>query len=58
MSRCILLLNRASGANQRGLDATDVCQTLERIVRNAAPWIPANPRQIRGEFAARGTHFL
>jgi diacylglycerol kinase family enzyme len=35
MSRCILLLNLASGGNQRGLDAREVCQTVEEIFRTA-----------------------
>ncbi|MES2440257.1 MAG: diacylglycerol kinase family protein [Verrucomicrobiota bacterium] len=35
MSHCILLLNRASGGNQRGLDATEVCRTVEEIFREA-----------------------
>jgi diacylglycerol kinase family enzyme len=42
VSRCILLLNRAAGANQRGLDATDVCQTVERIFRNAGHQISSS----------------
>ena len=36
MSRCILLLNRASGGNQRGLDPREVCQTTEQIFTAAA----------------------
>lgn len=35
MSRCILLLNSASGGNQRGIDATEVCHTVETIFRDA-----------------------
>lgn len=35
MSRCHLLLNRASGGNQRGIDATEVCRTLESVFREA-----------------------
>ncbi len=35
MSRCLLLLNRASGANQRGLDADEVCSKVEEIFREA-----------------------
>ena len=35
MSRCILLLNRASGGNQRGLDAAAVCRAVEAIFREA-----------------------
>lgn len=33
MSRCVLLLNRASGGNQRGLDADEVCRATEKIFR-------------------------
>lgn len=33
MSRCLLLLNRASGGNQRGIDADEVCRTVEEIFR-------------------------
>ena len=35
MSRCVLLLNRASGGNQRGLDATEVCRTVEAAFSEA-----------------------
>lgn len=35
MSRCVLLLNRASGGNQRGLDAPEVCRATEAIFRRA-----------------------
>ena len=35
MSRCILLLNNASGGNQRGLVAREVCQMVEGIFRQA-----------------------
>jgi len=35
MSRCVLLLNRASGGNQRGLDAVDVCRRVEEAFRLA-----------------------
>lgn len=35
MSRCILLLNRGSGGNQRGLDATEVIHTVEAVFREA-----------------------
>lgn len=35
MSRCILLLNRASGGAQRGLDPTQVCREVEGIFREA-----------------------
>ncbi len=35
MSRCLLLLNRASGANERGLDGSEVCQLVESIFREA-----------------------
>jgi len=31
MSRCILLVNRASGGTQRGLDPHEVCRTVEAI---------------------------
>ncbi|RYD24043.1 MAG: hypothetical protein EOP88_01780 [Verrucomicrobiaceae bacterium] len=33
MSRCHLLLNRASGGNQRGIDAKGVCRTVEAVFR-------------------------
>lgn len=33
MSRCLLLLNRGSGANQRGMDADEVCRTVEATFR-------------------------
>lgn len=35
MSRCFLLLNRASGGNQRGIDATEVCRTVETVFHEA-----------------------
>lgn len=35
MSRCILVLNRGSGANQRGMDAEEVCETVETAFRKA-----------------------
>jgi diacylglycerol kinase family enzyme len=35
MSRCILVLNRASGANQRGMDAAAVSRTVETAFREA-----------------------
>jgi diacylglycerol kinase family enzyme len=31
MSRCVLLLNRASGGNERGLLASDVCETVRQV---------------------------
>ncbi len=43
MSRCILLLNRASGANQRGLDAAAASQTVERIFHQAGHQISSSP---------------
>lgn len=35
MSRCHLLLNQASGGNQRGIDARGVCLTVEAVFREA-----------------------
>ena len=35
MSRFVLLLNRASGGTQRGLDAKKVCRSVEEIFREA-----------------------
>lgn len=45
MKRYILLLNRASGGNERGLDAADVCQTVETIFREAGHSIESRPIQ-------------
>lgn len=33
MMKCVLLLNRAAGGNERGLLASDVCQTVQEIFR-------------------------
>lgn len=52
MSRCFLLLNRASGGNQRGLDAHDVCRTTEQIFREAGHEITsvlADPKDLDHE---------
>lgn len=52
MSRCILLLNLASGANQRGLDAAEICRTVEQIFRNAGHQVSSSqidPKQIDRE---------
>lgn len=52
MSRCILLLNRASGGNQRGLDAQEVCRSVETIFRSAGHDISsllADPGEIEKE---------
>lgn len=35
MSRCILLLNRGSGGNERGLNAEEVCATVENAFKAA-----------------------
>ena len=35
MSRCILVLNRASGGAQRGLDPHEVSREVEQIFREA-----------------------
>lgn len=42
MSRCILLLNRASGGNQRGLDAKAVSCAVEAIFREAGHTISSS----------------
>ncbi len=34
MMKCVLLLNRAAGGNERGLVASEVCQTVQDIFRN------------------------
>jgi diacylglycerol kinase family enzyme len=51
MSRFILLLNRASGGNERGIDADVVCATLERAFRDAGHQIESRqiqPEQVEG----------
>lgn len=42
MSRFILLLNRAAGGNQRGLDAMEVCRSVEAIFHEAGHEISSN----------------
>jgi diacylglycerol kinase family enzyme len=52
MSRCFLLLNRASGGNQRGLDADDVCRATERVFRENGHEITsvmASPKDLEKE---------
>jgi diacylglycerol kinase family enzyme len=52
MSRCILLLNRASGGNQRGLDAKTVSYTVEAIFRDAGHTLSSvliKPSQLKKE---------
>lgn len=52
MSRCILLINRGSGGNQRGLDAKEVCRAVELIFREEGHEItssPVEPSQIEQE---------
>ena len=40
--RCILLLNRASGGNERGLLASEVCETVHATFREAGHQIQAS----------------
>lgn len=50
--RCILLLNRASGGNERGLLASEVCETVQAIFREAGHQILAivvDPEKIAEE---------
>lgn len=35
MSHCVLMLNRGSGGNERGLDSAEVCRTVETAFREA-----------------------
>jgi diacylglycerol kinase family enzyme len=52
MSRYLLLVNRASGGNDRGLDAAEVCQSAERIFRDAGHEITSaaiEPERIESE---------
>jgi len=52
MSRYLLLVNRASGGNERGLDAAEVCQSAERIFKTAGHEITSaviEPKQIESE---------
>ncbi len=54
MSRFILLLNRASGGNQRGLDAKEVSRSVEAIFREAGHEISSSliePGQIEKALA-------
>lgn len=60
MSRCILLMNRGSGGNQRGLDAREVCRTVEGIFReeghevNSVLFAPAEiERELKRAVAAK-----
>jgi diacylglycerol kinase family enzyme len=49
MPRYLLLLNRGSGGNERGLDASDVCKSVEEIFREAGHGISSRivePRAI------------
>ena len=43
MSRCVLLLNRASGGNQRGLDPAEICRTVEETFQRAGHEISSFP---------------
>ncbi len=55
MPRYILLLNRASGGNERGLLASDVCASVEKIFREAGHDIESSivePEKIEAEIAA------
>jgi diacylglycerol kinase family enzyme len=47
MSRYILLLNLASGGNQRGMEASEVCQTVESVFREAGHAIESRMIQPR-----------
>ncbi len=50
--RCILLLNRASGGNERGLLASEVCDTVQRTFREAGHHLLASviePEKIEEE---------
>lgn len=52
MPRYILLLNRAAGGSERGLLANDICQTVQKIFREAGHHIDAlviDPRNIEEE---------
>lgn len=52
MARHILLLNRAAGGSERGLSATDTCQTVQKIFREAGHQVDAmiiDPENIEHE---------
>jgi diacylglycerol kinase family enzyme len=52
MTRYILLLNRKAGGNERGLLASDVCETVQEIFRNAGLHLNSlviEPDQIEAE---------
>lgn len=52
MSRCVLLLNRAAGGNQRGLHAADVCRSVEEVFQQAGHQISsvrAAPQNLESE---------
>lgn len=50
--KCILLLNRASGGNERGLDASEVCRTVQEVFREEGRSLTAHvidPEQVDAE---------
>ncbi len=54
MNRCILILNRGSGGNQRGLDAAAVARSVEAIFRQSSHEISsvlAEPKKIESALA-------
>ena len=52
MARHILLLNRAAGGSERGLIPTDICQTVQKVFRDAGHHMDAfviDPENIENE---------